>query len=146
MPQFARPSADSLDGNWTKSSGGNTDMYQMIDEAVVDDADFIQSELTPSSSPCVVALSPVTDPVSSSGHIVRYRYQKDAAGGAQINLVVQLREGYVNEGTPGTLIASATHNNISDTITAGTFTLSGGEADAITDYADLYLRFVATQV
>jgi hypothetical protein len=59
---------------------------------------------------------------------------------------VQLRQGYTNEGSPGTLIASAQHNNIpGNAWTAGSFNLSAGEADSITDYSDLYLRFVANK-
>jgi hypothetical protein len=52
----------------------------------------------------------------------------------------------VNEGTPGTQIAQWTHTAIAETITAAAQTLSGAEADAITDYTDLYLRFVGNQV
>jgi len=59
---------------------------------------------------------------------------------------VQLRQGYVNEGTPGTLIAEWTHTNIPSAWTGQAQTLSGGQADAITDYANLFLRFVSNQV
>lgn len=146
MPQFARPDADIVDGAWTKSSGGQVDMYTMIDEVSFDDADYVQSESAPASSAFAVNLSNVEDPVSSTGHIIRYRYQKEAAGGAQIDLTVQLRQGYVSEVTQGALIHSEAHTNIGNGWTAGTFTLSGAEADAITDYTDLQLRLVANQV
>lgn len=146
MPQFARPDADITDGAWTKSSGGAGDMYTMIDEAIADDADYVQSEAAPASSAFAVGLGNVEDPVSSTGHIVRYRYQKEAAGGAQIDLIVQLRQGYSGEGAQGSLIHAETHTNIPNGWTAGTFTLAGAEADAITDYADLQLRLVANQV
>lgn len=146
MAQFARPNADVTDGNWTKSTGGNVDLYTMIDEASADDADYIQSGLAPSSDVCVVGLSSVEDPQSSSGHVVRYRYAKDASGGAQIDLTVQLRQGYTSEGAQGTLIHSEAHTNISNTWTAGSFTLNASEADSITNYGSLYLRMVANQV
>jgi len=146
MAQFARPDADITDGNWLKSTGGNVDLYTMIDEASFDDADYIESGLAPSADACAVNLGNVEDPIASTGHTVRYRYRKNSAGGSQINLTVELRQGYVSEGTPGTLIHQEVHTNISDTITAGTFTLSAGEADSITNYNDLQLRFVATQV
>lgn len=145
MAQFARPDADLLEDNWTEDDGGVLDIFDQIDEVTADDVDYVHTGLAPVNDVYVARLSDVTDPVSSTGHIIRYRYSKDAAAGATINLIVQLRQGYVNEGTPGTLIASATHNGISETWTAGTFTLSGAEADAITDYADLALRFEADQ-
>jgi len=143
MPQFARPIADKVEGAWVKSTGGGTALYTMIDEAVADDADFIQSELAPANSVCCVDLSDVEDPQSSAGHVIRYRYRKDAAGGATIGVTVQLRQGYVNESSQGALIHSEVHAAIGEGWTAGTFTLTAGEADAITDYADLQLRFIA---
>lgn len=146
MAQFARPSADTTVGSWEDELAGTTDIFQSIDEAVADDDDFITSETAPSSSFYVTALSTIEDPQSSSGHTVRYRYQKDASGGAQIDIDVELREGYVSEGTPGTLIASQSHTDISNGWTDGSFTLSSGEADSITDYSDLFLRIVADQV
>jgi len=146
MAQFARPDADIVDGNWVKSTGGNVNLFQMIDETPFDDADYIESGLAPATDAVAVNLSDVTDPVSSINHIVRYRYGKDSAAGAQIDIVVQLRQGYVSEGAQGTLIHAETHTNVSSGFTAGTFTLSGGEADAITNYADLQIRITANQV
>lgn len=146
MAQFARPSADTSIGTYTDQSSGTTNIYTTIDETSPGDADYIKSVLAPSNAPYVAKLSTIEDPVSSSGHIVRYRYAKNAAGGAQIDLTVQLRQGYVSEGSPGTLIAQWTHANIAETFTTQSQTLSGAEADAITNYGDLYLRFVSNQV
>jgi hypothetical protein len=145
MAQFARPSVDTLNDNWQEDDGGTTDIFDQIDESVADNADFIRTQLTPTSDVYVTKLTTVEDPLLSTGHVVRYRYAKNAAGGDAIDLIVQLRQGYVNEGTPGTLIASASHSGISETFTDGTINLSGAEADAITNYADLYLRFVGNK-
>jgi hypothetical protein len=146
MAQFGRPSTDTTRDNWEEDDGTTTNIFDQIDEASFDDADFIRTGLAPTSDVYVTKLTTLEDPVSSTGHIVRYRYKKDAASGAQIDLTVQLRQGYTNEGSPGTQIAQWVHTNISDTITAAAQTLSGGEADSITDYANLYLRFLANQV
>jgi hypothetical protein len=127
-------------------AASGTNLYQSIDETVADDADYIQSSAVPSNDVYVCSLSTLEDPVSSTGHVVRYRYRKSAAGGAQIDLTVQLRQGYVNESSMGTLIASATHADITETATSNTLALSGGEADAITDYTALFLRFLFNQV
>jgi hypothetical protein len=147
MAQFGRPSVDTYIGGYKDQADGVTNIWGSIDEVSYSDADYIKSALAPASAPYVCKLTTVEDPLSSTGHTVRYRYCKDAAGGAQINLTVQLRQGYVDEGTPGTLIATCgTHTDISESWTAGSYNLSGGEADAITNYASLFLRFVATQV
>lgn len=146
MAQFGRPSTDTTREAWEEDDGTTTDIFDQIDEVSADDADYIRSALVPTTDAYVTKLTSITDPLQSTGHIVRYRYGKDVTGGAQIDIVVQLRQGYVNEGSPGTLIASQTHTNVAVFPVAGTFTLSGAEADSITNYTDLYLRFTANQV
>jgi hypothetical protein len=145
MAQFGRPSTDTF-REWEEDDGTTTDIFDQIDETSFDDADYIRTPVAPTSDVYVTKLTTLEDPQVSTGHVVRYRYRKDTAGGAQIDLTVQLRQGYVNEGTPGTQIAQWTHTAIAETITAAAQTLSGAEADAITDHTDLYLRFVGNQV
>lgn len=148
MAQFGRPSADTYNTDlYTDQGGGGTNIYTTIDETSASDADYIRSPLGPTSDVYVTALTTLEDPVSSTGHTVRWRYGKDASGGATVNLTVELRQGYVNEGTPGTLIATClSAGAVPDTFTDGSYTLSAGEADAITNYGSLFLRFVANQV
>ena len=146
MAQFGRPSTDTTRDNWEEDDGTTTDIFDQIDEASFDDADYIRTVLTPTNDVYVTKLTTIEDPISSSGHTVRFRAAKSANGGDQIDLTVQLRQGYTNEGSPGTLIATvATLTNISDTFATTTYNLSGAEADAITNYADLYLRFVGNK-
>jgi hypothetical protein len=146
VAQFGRPSTDTTRDNWEEDDGTTTDIFDQIDEASFDDADFIRTVLTPTSDVYVTKLTTIEDPVSSSGHTVRFRAAKSSAGGDQIDLTVQLRQGYTNEGSPGTLIATAaTLTNISETFSTTTYNLSGAEADAITNYADLFLRFLANK-
>ena len=148
MAQFGRPIADTYNGDgWTNQVASGTNIFQAIDEASFDDADYVQSPLAPVSDVYVAQLtSSLEDPLSSSGHVVRWRQGKDAAGGAAITMTVQLRQGYTNEGAPGTLIATCQNaGTVPDSFTDVTYNLSGGEADAITNYASLYLRFVANQ-
>ena len=146
MAQFGRPSTDTTRDNWEEDDGTTTAIFDQIDEAVIDDADYIRTVLAPTNDVYVSKFTTLEDPVSSTGHVVRYRYGKSAAGGAQIDLTVQLRQGYTNEGSPGTLIKEWTHTNVSETLTTAAQTLSGAEADSITDYTDLYIRLVANQV
>jgi len=147
MPQFERPDNDfNNPGSWTDQGGGSTNIYQAIDEATIDDADFVRSPLAPSSSVYVTRLSDAEDPQVSTGHILQNRYAKDAAGGLQIDLVAQLRQGYVSEASQGTLIVSRTFTNITEVFTTDSYTLSAVEADAITNYNDLFIRYSANQV
>ena len=143
--QIARPSADITLGGWAPELAGSpsfagspSELYPMIDEAVTDDIDFIQSSGRPSNDLCEVRLQTLTDPSSSDDHEIRYRYQKDIAGAA-IDLEVKLMDG-------GTTIATWNHTNISTEIVEARQTLSGAQADNITDYGNLRLRFGANQV
>lgn len=146
MAQFGRPSTDTTREAWEDQAGGTVNIYTTIDESVASDTDYVRSALVPTTDAYVTKLTTIEDPQSSTGHIVRYRYSKDASGGAQIDIVVQLRQGYVSEASLGTLIHSETHTNVGNTWTAGTFTLSAAEADTITDYSDLFIRITANQV
>lgn len=127
MAQFLRPASDVSDGAWLPSAGG--DLYATIDESSASDSDY---DYTESESAFEVALSTGTDPSSSTGHTVRYR----AAGNGVLDLVVTLKQGT-------TTIASWTEEAASASFTNYAHTLAGGEADAITDYADLRLHFEA---
>lgn len=149
MAQFARPNADIVDGGWFDQDGSNVDMYKDIDEVTADDSTtYIRSKNDPViSDPVALDLSDVTDPNSSSDHIVRYRYSRNFVFGNPdpIDLLFELREGYVSEASQGTLIASKFHGNIGTSWTDGSFTLSAGEANSITDYSDLQIRILAME-
>lgn len=140
MPQFARPSADTVRTGWTDEAGGTTSIYTGIDEAVAEDVEYIKTAAPPGTNEFETLLTSVTDPVSSSGHIMRWRRRKQpASGSADINLTVRLLQGT-------TQIKSVADNAIPGSFTDTSATLSAGEADAITNYADLRLEFVAAQV
>lgn len=140
MAQFGRPSADTVNTAWTDQAGGTTTIYTTVDEVVASDTDYIKSATPPAANEFETLLTSVTDPVSSTGHIMRWRRRKQpASGSAQINLTVRLLQG-------ATQITSQADNNLPGTFTDTSYTLSAGEADAITNYADLRLEFVAAQV
>ena len=125
--QLARPTSDVSAGTWTASTG--SDLYAMLDETAVNDADYI---VTTGASTCEVALGSLSDPAVSTGHKVRYRLSANTGG-----ITVRLREGT-------TTIATWTHNPAPNFPTTYEQTLSGAEADAITNYAALKLQFEAT--
>lgn len=139
MAQFARPNADDVRTGWTEDDGTTVAIFDQIDEASPDDLDYIKTAAPPGSNEYEAGLSSVTDPVSSTGHIMRWRRQKDASAGATINLTVRLLQGV-------TQITSQADNAIPSAWATTSYTLSGAEADAITDYTILNMEFVAAQV
>ena len=146
MAQFARPDADTTLGNFEDDGGGTTDIFSTIDEVTPDDGDYIRSPVSPSAEVYVCRLSDVVDPVSSTGHVARFRYSADQEGQETIEITRELRQGYVNEGDQGTLIESKTVQTNTQSWVTDAETLSGAEADAIINYTDLFFRFVMTVV
>ena len=132
MAQFLRPDSDTAAGTWLSSTTGAS-LYTMIDESSSDDTDFIYAL---NAGVVKVALSAGTDPSSSTGHVVRYR--------AQGNGVNDLRVYLVDTSGPGT-VASWTEAAAAATMTGYSHTLSGAEADAISDYTSLELWFSLVQ-
>lgn len=138
MAQFARPDSIITANSWTGAATA-------IDESTPSDADFIFSPNNPNSS-VEIGLSNVTDPQSSTGHTLRVRLtQGDAdgstpdAGGTATQYGIALYQGI-------TLIAQTTAVGTTSPTTWTTIstTLSGAQADAITDYTDLRVQVNAT--
>ena len=151
MTQYGTPSADIVDGDWLDEGAAATLFAHIVPGTpgsigAGDDATYIVSGDAPSGDAVALELSDIEDPEASSGHIMRWRRQKDTAGGATVNMAVQLREGYTGEGAQGSLINAYADDDIPDAFATATDTLSGAEADSITDYTDLQLRITATQV
>ncbi len=135
MVQLARPISDVAIGQWTTQAGGTTSLFDAINEVVADDADYMQSIVSPAADIVKVRLGSLSDPGSSTGHIIRYRYEK--TGTDTIDLTVRLKQG-------STEIASWAHTNVTSTYTDAAQTLTAPQADAITDYTSLDLWFEAT--
>jgi len=129
--QYARPSSDiSNNGEWTNSSGPSS--YLLLDEVSPSDADYIQTTASPTGPLIVLGLSAVTDPVSSADHTFSFRAVNDSPDDT---IVVSLYQG-------ATLIASKTQI-LTASFATYTYTLSGAEADAITDYSDLRVQILS---
>lgn len=126
-PRYARPASDVSAGAWTPSSG--SDLYAMLDEETASDTDYIE---TTTASTCEIALNSVTDPATSSGQVITIRAQS-AYGN---DLVATLKQG-------ATTIATRTFTSLGASWADYTITLSSGECDAITDYADLSVTLEA---
>ena len=140
MAQFARPTGD-LDntGSWTPDVGPA--LWEDLDDGASADGNTVVSDSSPTTSePFTVDLGTITDPTISTGHILRIRWAKNSGGGGSKTIRIELREGYVNESTQGTLIATDDYSLNSTTLQNDETALSGAEADNIGDYSDLQIR------
>lgn len=138
MAQFARPSADTVRTGWTDQAGGTTNIYTGIDEASASDTDYIKTATPPGTNEFETLLTSVTDPLASTGHIMRWRRRKQPASGSNdVTITVRLLQGT-------TQITSQSDATIPGSFTDTSYTLSAGEADSITNYSDLRLEFVAS--
>lgn len=133
MAQFARPSSDISTGGWAPQVGAT--LFGEMDESSASDTDYIIG--ANGDTTAEVLLSSVTDPVSSVNHTLRVRGRVSGGGGGAERIDVDLYQG-------ASLIANAfvNHQFSRTAFTTYTFTLSGAQADAITNYADLRIRFI----
>lgn len=133
MAQFAVPDADQATGSWT-----TTPLWSKVDEGSPGDGTNIALASGNPNNNADLRLSDVTDPESSTGHILRVEWNK-ASGSRTLNAFIELWEG-----VPGTGTMRAQGSQTDPTGAEYTYTLSAGEADAITDYTNLYLRIYYT--
>lgn len=127
MAQYGRPISDIALGSWTTAP-----LWSKLDEVTADDADYIGTSVN--NTICKLGLTSLTDPVSSSNHIIRYRHTKSGAGTS--TTTIDLYQGT-------TLIASQAVADTTSWVTS-VYTLSAAEADAITDYSALRIWFTAS--
>lgn len=125
-PQFSRPSSDVSNTGWTASNG--SDLFAMLDETSAGDTDYIST--AGAGSVCVIGMQAATDPGVSVGHVVRYRLRGDGSAGVQVELLQNT-----------TVIAAWTHDPAPTTYTNYSQTLTGPQADSISNYGALRLRF-----
>ena len=137
MAQFARPTSDVSIGAWKDYLGAAVDIYESIDEAVEDDSDYVESEITPSSSLVKFGLGAVTDPTTNDAHTMRYAIGKPAGAG-QIDIIVDL----VDASGP-TVVATRTYTDVPGGFTTHVEALTQAEANAIADYSALEIHFTA---
>lgn len=135
---YGRPNADITDGSWVNEAGSNVNLYASISEESANDSTYVRSgalNAGGAADSMEVSFSSLSDPGSSGNHSISYRYQR--WGQNQVDLVVKVMQG-------GTEIASWTHTNIPQSLTEATQLLTGPQADSITNYGDLRVRFIAS--
>lgn len=126
MTQYARPVADITVGSWT-----TTPLWDKVDEVTPDDATtVIQTPTGPSNLTAEVRFGSVSDPLQSIGHIARVR----AYTTGNCTLAWSIYQGT-------TLIANCGTITLTGSYSTYTYTLTVAQANAITNYADLRVRF-----
>lgn len=125
--QTASPSSDIAAGAWLPSAGSS--LHPMLSEAVPDHGTFIW--VPTANSVCELLLTSLSDPGVSAGHVVPLW----ASSPVSATLRFRIMQG-------ATQIAQWDHA-LTPTLTLYSHTLSGAEADAITDYTDLRVRIEA---
>lgn len=126
------PESDVSAGGWTRDTGSGTSLFESINEIPVSNLDYIISPALVaggSTAAYTAEISDSLDPYTSTGYVLHYTYRATNSG---VTIVVKLLQG-------ATVIKTITHSNASTTFTTASATLSGPEADSITDHALLRL-------
>jgi hypothetical protein len=125
MTQTARPASDITTTNWTTAP-----LFSKVNDN--SDATTIRNA-NGITTACEVKLASLTDPASSTGHIMSVRgFATGSSAGEALEFV--LVQGTTVKATR----AGATLQRTTPITT--TYTLTAGEADSITDYTDLRIR------
>lgn len=88
MAQYAYPDADVSTGIW-----GTAPLWSKLDEVSPNDSDSITASVRASTANGEVRLGDVTDPESSSDHVLHVRYWRTTNGTWTVNLTVTLWQG-----------------------------------------------------
>lgn len=125
---------DIANSIWYDQNGGTQDIFQSIDETTPNDADYIRTDDNPVTATYEGNIQAHEDPNRSDNHIMRVRHLK--TGDRNGTITVTLFQETVGN------IASFEATPVQDTANTLEYTLTGAEADAITDYTRLRVRFV----
>ncbi len=136
MAQFSKPDADQAANSWT-----TTPLWSKVEEGVsAADGTVVTSDAVgnnTNTSNMDLKLDDVTDPGGNTGYIIRAHIRHDVASRTMTGHL-ELWEGIPDTGTlRGALVQTAINDS---TLTTYSYELTTGEADAIGDFTDLYIR------
>lgn len=134
--QTARPDGDAISGTWLADSGAV--LFSRVNEATPSDAEYIFAGGAPAAQAVKLSLSDITDPTSAADHFLRWRYRIPVTPSGAWTVTAQLVEGTTVRATD-----TATGSALTAYVQRE-YTLTAGEANAITDYANLFVVFTAT--
>lgn len=141
---LARLSQDVVNVGWTNAAGESTDLFQSVDETVRDDTDYILTLENTAEAVYVGKLDASAPPSPTAGHLLRIALSKDQEGGSSLNLQIELRQGYVNESSPGTLIYTHTLADVAEGFETVEVLILAADMVPITNFNDVYIRLVKT--
>ncbi len=124
MTQTIYPTADVSLAGWTNPTWSVVD-----DESDTDDS---QAECRSGDQTCELHGGNLSDPVSSSNHVITVRAKYSTNNSRTGQIKVELYEG-------ATLRATLALVNVTTSFAEYTYTLSGAEADALT-YSDIHFK------
>lgn len=135
--RLLKPVSDiSNTGAWEDVTFGNgdTELWDELNEITPDDdGSAILSLINPTSADTFeVKLQSTGEPPTNFNHKIKFRVRSNSGGG---QIKAQLYQGT-------TLIAESSFETLTSSYQTFEYTLSGGEAGAITDYSDLRIRMV----
>lgn len=128
-PQVLLADADTSCGSWQASAGAT--LFGVLNEGVRDDSDY--AYLLGNASTFRISLTNANDPVSNVNHNLSYVIM--ASGG---NMTVRWGQG------SNTTIAEWSHAPAPASFTRYDQTLNASQADAISNYADMWVEFIAS--
>lgn len=130
--QTARPTSDiaSASATGVPTPGAGEGYYTRL--AANADTSYVEVQ---NSGYVEVEFAALADPLSGSGHTIRYRLQYSGTSTSG-TMLVEVRQG-------ATVIAPWT-DTLGSTFAAFSHTLTSTQANAITDYSDLRVRFTPT--
>ena len=149
MAQYGLPDSDvTIDANFIQCAGG-AGSFTFLDEGFgagrgsgsgPDDDTTINKHVSEGSTAfSEFGLSDVTDPVSSANHIIRARVRRNTTTQCTASSTGQQQDHTIVLMQGTTTIATNNQANVTTYVTQA-YTLSGAEADSITDYSNLRLR------
>lgn len=123
---LGRPASDVSAGSWAPSTG--TTLAGVLDEATASDTDYITASGT---TPCTIALNPVTTPSAGTTKTVKVRAWSPTSGSVTVELL------------QNTTVIASWAQALTTSATTYAFNLTSTQAGNITDYSALRVRLTA---
>lgn len=104
----------------------------------------MESDVAPTRERIARKFPALLEPKTNRGHRIKYALEKTPEDGAPMDVVVELRQGYVDENNKGDLLMSWPHKDVEGETEYG-HDIPATVAKGITDYDDLWVCMVANQ-
>lgn len=130
MTQYMRPSSD-INTGWSCSTGSAR--YALIDETSASDSDYIYTINNNTYQECKLS-EPIT-PITSGEGVLRFRAKKNNSNTGKITPSIRLGNSAIKTGSAVDLTTAYAEYTVE---------LTSIEAENITDWSDVRVRFLST--